>query len=142
MSDKVIRQYYEKLAQERYKLHQKVAAEGKHFWSADYHYWGLKERLIALVLEVLSADKTSKVLDVGCGLGGDLLPLLKENLKGFGMDLSITQVKRASTNEHLKQLDELHAKKQKARVKLLEVDGRKLTFVVEAFDELEKVGEL
>jgi len=102
MSDKRIREYYERLSRARVEFAQEVDAQHKHFWSGSHRY-RFKEKLRELVLNKIKKKAGQIVLDIGCGSGSDFLAIAKEKIFfGYGLDFSLSQLEQAASNDELK----------------------------------------
>lgn len=126
MKTKDYRDYYERLAQARKdlrkKLAQKVKAKSLSLWSINYRM-EFKEILYEMVSKRINAGESPIILDVGCGSGEDLSYLSKVcRFTGCGSDLSLSQLKMASSNDPL------------SRFKFVQADVQNLPFKNSSFD--------
>lgn len=76
-----------------------------------YHYYDLTQphENLAEIIKFFKAKKVTSVLDLGCGVGRNLIPLVKQNFTVTGLDESTTGINKLKDYLHK---HNLHAKVQ------------------------------
>lgn len=98
MSTKELRDYYERLSQERLKYYQNVKCP----WFVEYRM-KFKDKLRELITATSKTEERPVVLILGCGCGEDFTLLPKDkNFIGIGLDISFSQLKFAEAREEFR----------------------------------------